>query len=572
MEEKEKSQTKEQKRIIKNLCFDSETGRFILVDNQNNSYLCDMFGRQKNLFKRGISGIYNRYKAKNKLRPILINSKKQNEKLLSPLKLQENYIIPKQKNFNTIASDKSINYHPIRKRYDDRFGLPKPLVPPFFNENNIDFKEKNKKELIEHLNTYFSDDVCKNNISLGERAVKPGLSYLTIDLNDYKLCREDHKEILKLIDDTIEKYREQYKNKLSILYNNPIVKAIANFKKFLLLNKDVRIVNGFKISEPPKEIKEKNEIISHNIKKYFDNIKEKNIINAKEIELYRAKRLNNLDNADNIEEENELFNETKGQGNQIIVGPDKLNNMCKSKDFTIGRLLEMDFGFNEEDHRNKLNRIKRLGNSAFSKKNNNKIIKNRGVKLFSGLKRNKNNLLSNSKMGEEENLNSSRVAITYKDTLETLSNKYYNPNGVHNNNNYKSIEQKIADNELSFISEVSERENNIQRKRIFKIKSVESQRLKTETENELLKGFERKEEIPLEETKNVKKENKFRSFMECYKNDIDLLKKTNPIIYEMEKKAKEHEYLMMKKKIELMKVLEKNKRKNEKKNKNQNKM
>ena len=572
MEEKEKSQTKEQKRIIKNLCFDSETGRFILVDNQNNSYLCDMFGRQKNLFKRGISGIYNRYKPKNKLRPILISSKKENEKLLSPLKLQENYIIPKQKNFNTIASDKSINYHPIRKRYDDRFGLPKPLVPPFFNENNIDFKEKNKKELIEHLNTYFSDDVCKNNISLGERAVKPGLSYLTIDLNDYKLCREDHKEILKLIDDTIEKYREQYKNKLSILYNNPIVKAIANFKKFLLLNKDVRIVNGFKISEPPKEIKEKNEIISHNIKKYFDNIKEKNIINAKEIELYRAKRLNNLDNADNIEEENELFNEAKGQGNQIIVGPDKLNNMCKSKDFTIGRLLEMDFGFNEEDHRNKLNRIKRLGNSAFSKKNNNKIIKNRGVKLFSGLKRNKNNLLSNSKMGEEENLNSSRVAITYKDTLETLSNKYYNPNGVHNNNNYKSIEQKIADNELSFISEVSERENNIQRKRIFKIKSVESQRLKTETENELLKGFERKEEIPLEETKNVKKENKFRSFMECYKNDIDLLKKTNPIIYEMEKKAKEHEYLMMKKKIELMKVLEKNKRKNEKKNKNQNKM
>ena len=572
MEEKEKSQTKEQKRIIKNLCFDSETGRFILVDNQNNSYLCDMFGRQKNLFKRGISGIYNRYKAKNKLRPILINSKKQNEKLLSPLKLQENYIIPKQKNFNTIASDKSINYHPIRKRYDDRFGLPKPLVPPFFNENNIDFKEKNKKELIEHLNTYFSDDVCKNNISLGERAVKPGLSYLTIDLNDYKLCREDHKEILKLIDDTIEKYREQYKNKLSILYNNPIVKAIANFKKFLLLNKDVRIVNGFKISEPPKEIKEKNEIISHNIKKYFDNIKEKNIINAKEIELYRAKRLNNLDNADNIEEENELFNEAKGQGNQIIVGPDKLNNMCKSKDFTIGRLLEMDFGFNEEDHRNKLNRIKRLGNSAFSKKNNNKIIKNRGVKLFSGLKRNKNNLLSNSKMGEEENLNSSRVAITYKDTLETLSNKYYNPNGVHNNNNYKTIEQKIADNELSFISEVSERENDIQRKRIFKIKSVESQRVKTETENELLKGFERKEEIPLEETKNVKKENKFRSFMECYKNDIDLLKKTNPIIYEMEKKAKEHEYLMMKKKIELMKVLEKNKRKNEKKNKNQNKM
>ena len=567
MEEKSNLPMEENKNIIKNLYYNSDNGRFIMTDNQNNSYLCDMFGRQKNLFKSRITGIYNRYEHKKKLKPLLINktNSNQNKNIISPLKSTELPIISNYQNFNTISNNKSLDYHPYRKRFDDGCGLPKSLVKPFFNENIEDFKEKNKKELVEHLDKYFSNEMCKNNVSLDYQNNKPGLSFLNCDLNDYKSMNKDHKFIIKLIEDTIDKYREQYKNKLNILYKNPVVKALVQFKKYLLIYKDTKVVNGFKLSEPSEKIKEKYKITNNNIKNYFINIKEKNKINDKIIEMYKLKKYktieykNNDNSEDDQNEENELFNLPQLQRRQIIVGPDKLNNLCKSKDFTIGRLLEMDFGFSEEDHKNKINRIKRLGNSAFrNKNNNNKILQNKPMKLFSGLRRYKKN---NKKIEDEQNSNG--IPVTYKETLESLSNKNQNLNDIYINksNDSKTLEQKIADNELSFISELSEREKNIQEKKIFRIKSVKSQRNQTELENQLLKGFVQKEEIKYENNSNInKKEHKLKSSLETYKNDINLLKLTNPRAYERQKKEEEHELLLMKKKIELIALLEKNKK------------
>ena len=574
----EEKQNEDSKRIIKNLSFNPDTGRFILIDNQNNSFLCDMYGRQKFLFKSKITGMYNRYNPRNKLKPLLINNLKENKKIVSPIKLTEEPIPSKHQNFNTISVQKSINYHPFRKRFEDKYGLPKSLVPPFFNEKNRDLKEKNKKELIDHLNLYFSNEVCKNNISMNIETKKIGLSYLTGDLNEYKMYNEDNKKILKIIDDTIDTYKEQYKNKLNILYKNPIVKAIINFKKFLLSNKDIKVINGHKLNEPSEEIKDKHKLVNNNIKRYFDDIKEINIKHDKLIESYKLLKYKDIEEKYNHEDndESEIYNETLTQGNQIIVGPDKLNNICKSKDFTIGRLLEMDFGFTEEDHKNKLNRIKRLGNSAFRNKNTNKINKSKRMKLFSGLRPNKNSntILNNSKKAEEEHQNSSKVEITYKETVETLSNKnhnlndLYNYNNNNNNNNNKTLEQKIKDNELSFISEVSERESNIQKKRKFRIKSVKSQRLKTELENKLLDGFQESEDFKLNKDNNNeinKKEHKIKTILDNYKNDMNLLKKSNPRAYERQKKEEEHDYLLLKKKMELNALLEKNKKKNKNK-------
>ena len=154
--------TDEQQKIIKNLWYDTDTGRFILTDNQNNNYLCDMFGRQKNLFKKRVTGISNRYQRKKKLQPLLIKSSANEEKkIFTTLKSQEKPIISKYHNFNTISNQKSINYHPFKRRFDDGCGLPKSLVIPFFNEDMADSKEKDKKELIEHLDKYFSNEVCK---------------------------------------------------------------------------------------------------------------------------------------------------------------------------------------------------------------------------------------------------------------------------------------------------------------------------------------------------------------------------------------------------------------------------
>ena len=558
----------EEKRIIRNLWYDSDTGRFILTDNQNNSYLCDMFGRQKNLFKSRITGISNRYQRKKKLQPLLIKSTIEDRKIFSNLKSQEKPIISKYHNFNTISNQKSINYHPFKRRFDDGCGLPKSLVAPFFNENTENSKERDKKELIEHLDMYFSNEVCKNNISLNYQDNKAGLSYLTCDLNNYKLFDEDNKFILKLIDNTIQKYREQYKNKLDILYKNPVVKALKKFQKYLLLNKDIKVVNGCRLNDPPEKIIEKYKIINNNIKDYFENIKAKNRNSDKLIEYYKMKKYKTInDNKNNDEnEENNIYNET--QRNNIIVGPDKLNNLCKSKDFTVGRLLEMDFGFTEEDHKNKLNRIKRLGNSAFRTKNNNKnIIKNKRMKLLSGLRLNKNNI--NALKKSEDDQNSSRVEVTCKETLETLSNNNKNLKDIYINNKKKkkTLEQKIADNELSFISELSEREKIIQNKKIFRIKSVKTQRAHTDLENQLLNGYIKREESEIEEKpNNNKKEHKLKNVLDSYKNDINLLKITNPKAYELQKKAEQHEYELMKKKIELISLLEKNQRKNKKKN------
>ena len=555
------SNTDEQQKIIKNLWYDTDTGRFILTDNQNNSYLCDMFGRQKNLFKKRITGISNRYQRKKKLQPLLIKSSTTEDKnILTTLKSQEKPIISKYHNFNTISNQKSINYHPFKRRFDDGCGLPKSLVVPFFNENMVDSKEKDKKELIEHLDKYFSNEVCKNNISLNYYKNKAGLSYLTCDLNNYKLFDEDNKIILKIIDNTIEKYREQYKNKLNILYKNPVVKALSKFKKYIIFNKDIKVVNGCRLNDPPEGIIDKYGIINHNIKSYFDNIREKNKFHDKIIEYYKHKKyktISEVKNGDENENDENIMKET--QMNNIIVGPDKLNNICKSKDFTIGRLLEMDFGFTEEDHKNKMNRIKRLGNSAFRTRNSKNIIKNnKRMKLFSGLRLNKNKINVLKKLEDERD--SSKVEVTCKETLETLSNNNKNLSDIYinSNNKEKTLEQKIADNELSFISEVSEREQKNQKKRIFRIKSVTDQRKETDLENQLLNGFCRKEEIEEDEKKNNKKEHKLKNMLDSYKNDMELLKITNPRAYEMQKKLEMQDYLLMKKKIELNTFLEKN--------------
>ena len=198
------------------------------------------------------------------------------------------------------------------------------------------------------------------------------------------------------------------------------------------------------------------------------------------------------------------------------------------------------------------------------------------MKLFSGLRPNKNSntILNNSKKAEDEHQNSSKVEITYKETVETLSNKnhnlndLYNYNNNNNNNNNKTLEQKIKDNELSFISEVSERESNIQKKRKFRIKSVKSQRLKTELENKLLDGFQESEDFKLNKDNNNeinKKEHKIKTILDNYKNDMNLLKKSNPRAYERQKKEEEHDYLLLKKKMELNALLEKNKKKNKNK-------
>ena len=388
-------------------------------------------------------------------------------------------------------------------------------------------------------------------------------------MNNNKSFIEDNKKILKLIEDTIQKYKRQYKNKLDILYKNPAVKALKSFKNFLLLNKDTKIINGYKLNEQSEEIRDKYKIINKNIKNYYPNLIKQNKMHSKIIELYKLRKFFSLNKNKNSEnEENNQY--TQIPKNNIIVGPDKLNNLCKSKDFTIGRILEMNFGLSEEDKKIRINKIKRLGNSAFRTKNNSINIKNKRIKLFSGHKQNNKNIDNSMKSDEEQLIrNSSKVAITYKDTLETLSNNNSDIN-INNSNNYKTLDQKIADNDLSFISELSETEKKNGKKKKYRIKSVKEQKIFTEREKKLLIGFQKKKEVEVKKSDKKIKDFKLKNVLECYKNDINLLKITNPKAYELQKIEEENDYMLMKKKIELMKLFEKNKIKNNKRIDNKN--
>ena len=505
MEESKDTNT-EKKELISNLCYDSNTGRFILIDNQNNHYMCDLFGRRLGNFNSRVTGMYNRYQKK-KLKPLAISQNIEKYNSIST--------VPKTPNKISF-----VGYFPMIRKFQEGCNLPKAKAPPFFNLQTDELTAKNKKELSEHLTTYFSNDFSKNSISLD--ANKRIMPYLTCDLTDYSSCREDFEKLGKIIDDTIENYKNQYKNKLNILNKNPIVKALKQFKNYLSLNKDTKIVNGYKLSQPPDKIIQKKNINEKIIRnRYFIN-KEKN----------NKKSLLRLINNNNDNQTKKLCS------NSAIIGPDKLNDICKSKDFTIGRLIDMDFGYNDKDKKTR-----------------------RSIK--SGMSRNSEIIQSTSEDEKFNNRISSANAFTYKDTIETLSNKNCNLKEIYLKEN-KTIDEKIEDNELSFMSEMSENEKKYAKLNNLKIKSAEKIRVHAEHDNELLKGYQEEsveEEVEEDEkSKENKSKSKFKlkTNLDSYMADIQLLKLTNPKLYEKMENDSKRDLELLKKKLDDMKLIKKN--------------
>ena len=506
-ESKDLNTINEKKKLISNLCYDTDTGRFILTDNQNNHYLCDLYGRRLSNFNSNVTGLYNRYQ-KRKLKPLAISQKMEKFHSISNIS-------------KTPSKNSFISYFPTIRKFQEGCNLPRAKAPPFFNLHADEIKAKNKKELLEHLATYFSNDFSKNSILLdGNKKIIP---YFTCDLTDCTSTREDYEKLGKIIDDTIENYKIQYKNKLNILNKNPVVKALKQFKKYLSLNKDTKIVNGYKLSQPPDEIIEKNLINEKIIRnRYFIN-KEKENKNSL-LTIIKNKK-NNL-----IEK---IYNKS------AIIGPDKLNDICKSKDFTIGRLIEMDFGYNENEKKTKRNL--ESGISRISDQNSQNKIKS----TF-----------------EDEKLNnrisSANNAFTYKDTVETLSNKNLNLKDIYLKPN-KTIDEKIEDNELSFMSEMSTNEKKYAEANKLKVKSEQKIRLYTEHDNELLKGYQEQTIVEEEEKpKENKGKFKLKNNGDSYKSDLMLLKLTNPKLYERMENENKRDLELLKKRLANLELIRKN--------------
>ena len=128
-----------------------------------------------------------------------------------------------------------------------------------------------------------------------------------------------------------------------------MVKALTKFKKYILSNRDIKIVNGCRLNDPPEEIKEKYGIISHNIKSYFDNIREKNKFHDKIIEYYKNRKYKTI-NEIKEKEENDENNKNKNN----------IENKNEKKE-------EENKENNNDDNKNKKERLSNYGNNSRSR-------------------------------------------------------------------------------------------------------------------------------------------------------------------------------------------------------------
>ena len=485
--------------LIRNICYEMDTNKLMINDSENRHYLCDIFGRKRIRFLPNITGTLNGYKRQNIMQ----------DKNLSFFQ-STNYLSPNNNNLSTFNNISNIhknyvNYHPTVRRFEGYSKFPRPIGPPLLNIPNYNIREMDKRKIIDHLNDYFDDNSAK--IDIIRKNENKGLSYLTGDLNDYDLIRHDTEQSLKLINNTLDNFREDYKLKLNIMNKDPNVKALYQFKKNLILNQNSKMINGRVLNEPSEKIKKNYKIIHSLVQKSglsYDKKNEKNFFNK--IQYNRKnKTLSKYDNKYNF------------KNISIISGPDRLNDLCKSKDFTMGRIINMDFGLSD-------------------KTNNNISVINDSSKLPDDSKTDKNNIVSRN----DENNKTVGIEDAYKDTEETLNN----------NSKIKTLDEKINDNELSFISYMSDNEKKYAKENNKHIKSIRIINKKGEHYNELLKGYQEKERGP--QTIFPKSRIlKLKTNGDLYKENLKLLRLTNSEAFRIQEQKDLYDLKMLEKKIKI---------------------
>ena len=259
--EEVQKQFSNKEQVILNICYNPESGKLTLSDNYNNHYSCDLFGRIKKKFLPNVTGQVS-YKERK-------------------IKTEEKYKLPKTSNNFYINEKKLIEYYPQTRKFDGYFNFPRPISPPFCNIPNYVMKETTKKELISHLEKYFSNEKSKNFVSYKNKKVE--VSYLTGDLNEFDCLKVDAERLLTLIKNTLDSIREEYALKMNIFNKVPMVKALYQFKKYIEENKESIIINNRKLRKPNSTIKKKYDIIHSTLTNFGlkrDNINNKNYLTS----------------------------------------------------------------------------------------------------------------------------------------------------------------------------------------------------------------------------------------------------------------------------------------------------
>ena len=231
---------------------------------------------------------------------------------------------------------------------------------------------------------------------------------------------------MNLINKSIEELKGENKIKLKSVEKNPKYKALNSFKTTIIENNKKSIYSNFK--EAPLEIKDKYNILRNVINNRLNEIKKiQNSVEKKEKDY--------LNKYTKIKKINSLFEISKKKYSikNIIIGPDKLNDICKSKDFSIGRTIKMDFGNQKEKEKEK--NILQENNE-----NNENKAEVQNTKLNSILPK----IIKRINSGNRSNL--------YQDTDTAETNTH-----LKRNNSDIILERNKSYDELSFISRETEK-------------------------------------------------------------------------------------------------------------------
>jgi len=241
--------------VVKQIIFNEESGRLILSDDNNNHYLCDIYGKKKPCFLPDITGCLN-----NKERLGKSNN--------------NNLSIQVDKPHDEFASQSHNYYLPSNRKFEGYFQFPSPLSAPFIN-SNLPSGEKNK--LLEILKKYFKHEKTLRQFNIPEGENK-GVSYFTYPLIK-EHSKQDKEDLTNLIDKHFDEYREKNKYQLNLMSSDPVIRSLRIFRRVLEENEDVKVINGRRLPSPSREMKEKFEIMEKIMTKkvnHFDNFEKLN--------------------------------------------------------------------------------------------------------------------------------------------------------------------------------------------------------------------------------------------------------------------------------------------------------
>ena len=475
---------------------DTDSGKVIITDYNNNCHETDVFGRKLRHFLPNITGMLS---GKNRLNISLkmINSKSENN-------MSDN----RNLFFGSKNKGNYRDYFPGIRKIDGYSFIPKPISIPFYNQDKSILPDKVRNKLNDNLKRYYS----KNN-EIIQKNNNFRISYLNKDLSDNQGQIKDEKKLITIIDKSLEELKEENKVKLNSVEKNPKYIALNRFKKSILENNEKSVYSNLK--EAPIEIKTKYNIIQNIIKNRINEIKKKeNLIIRKEREYMNKYTKNKKPSLFEIQKNKY---DIKG----IIIGPDKLNNVFQSKDFSIGRTIKMEFG-NEKENKLKTDIIN------IDNENKKEITQNAQI----------NEILPKI----VRRINSGNKSNLYQETDTAETNTYLNRNN-------SALERNKSYDELSFISRETEK-NEIKKKEKNNFRSLHFFKNNAEIEKELLKGI--KKETPKEEINKLKvfqQKPVLKTEGQLYRENLELLKMTNRKQFEIQKQKDEYDLFILKKKL-----------------------